>query len=242
MACWPKHSQMECITTGQFEYSAQVPVLLDDEIHLWLLAIEGDVPPRAISALAHAHLGRLLQAYAGNDGSPPSIGRGEHGKPFVIEAGYPHFNLSHAGRCVVFGFSRTLEIGVDVETFRRRRAPLSLAERFFAAEETRVLAALDVSQLDTAFVRLWTSKEAVLKALGRGIAFGLHRLCFSVDADGRLLSIADEAGPVEAWRMCRFEVAGEHVGALAWRGPAQRVRALRMTMPTASALPSSVEC
>lgn len=186
--------------------------------------------PRVISALAHAQLGRLLQAYA-NGAPPPAMARTPHGKPYVLDAGYPHFNLSHAGRCIAFAFSREQELGVDVENIRRRRSSLALAERFFAPAEMHALAALDPAQRDAAFVRLWTGKEAVLKALGRGLAFGLHRLSFSLDdgeSAGALIEITDEAGPLDAWQLCRFEAAEDYAGALAWSGPARPIRALRL--------------
>lgn len=221
---------MQRITNWQAVADEQVPTLLDDEIHLWLLEAEQHLSPRAMSALAHAQLGRLLNAYAARS-SPPAIARTEYGKPYVLDAGYPHFNLSHAGHCIAFAFSRQQELGVDVENVRRRRSSLALAERFFAMEELQALAALEPSERDAAFVRLWTGKEAVLKALGRGLAFGLHRLSFSLDdgaSEGRLVAITDEAGPLDAWQVCRFEAAGDYAGALAWSGPARQIRALRL--------------
>jgi 4'-phosphopantetheinyl transferase len=236
---------MEHITIGQIEACAEVPALASDEIHLWLMALEGAIPPRAISGYARAQLGRFLRAYAADCEQPPSISRNDYGKPFVLEAGYPYFNLSHAGRFIAFAFSRTQDIGVDVEAFRRRRAPLLLAERFFSPDETKALATLDSSQLDNAFVRLWTGKEAVLKALGRGIAFGLERLSFRVTGDGiggELISIAEEAGPVDAWQLCRFDADHEHCGALAWRGAAQKVRAMRVMSPVSLSYPVQLEC
>jgi 4'-phosphopantetheinyl transferase len=221
---------MQQIAVHAFEPSHDIPPLADDEIHLWLSLAPQAVKPRALSALAHAELGRLLQAYAGVD-RPPAIARGEHGKPYALDMGFPQFNLSHSGQCIVFAFARDQEIGVDVEALRRRHSPIALAERFFAAEEVRALAALDPSEQGAAFVRLWTCKEAVLKALGRGIAFGLDRLCFSLDASqmpGSLQYIADEAGLPADWQLCRFDPAPGHIGALAWRGQPRRVRTFRL--------------
>ena len=75
-------------------------------------------------------------------------------------------------------------------------------------------------------------KEAVLKALGRGLAFGLDRLRFELDGnDPRALAdIAAEAGAVAEWQVTRFDAGHDHAGALAWRGPPLRVRALRATL------------
>ena len=94
-----------------------------------------------------------------------------------------------------------------------------------------VLATLPEALQDTAFYSLWTCKEAVLKAQGRGIAFGLHRLSFEMRGDdGRVLDLAQidaEAGAAARWQLCRFTPAHGGFGALAWQGPALPVRGFR---------------
>ena len=219
---------MQRIAANDFEIHDAPPALADDEVHLWLIDRPAGLSPRAVSVAAHAEVGRLLMAYAGAD-SPPSLARDTHGKPYVLDASYPHFNLSHGGQRIAIAFSRKHPVGVDVEALQRRHSPLDLAERFFAGDEARALAAFDAREQPDAFVNLWTCKEAVLKALGRGLAFGLDRLRFDFDGiDPRsLVAIADEAGAVGEWQVMRFDAGSGHAGALAWRGPRLRVRALR---------------
>lgn len=205
-----------------------VEALPNGEIHLWLSLIADATAPREIAARAREDLLHLLQIYSGQ-GMPPTIDHGEHGKPYVKAPGFPHFNLSHSGRCIVLAFSRDQELGVDVEraSARRRHAPLELARRFFAAEESTALALLDASQLNTAFMHLWTCKESVLKALGHGLSFGLDRLQFALDENGApasLQSIAGEAGNPEEWQIHRFAAAFDHIGSLAWRGSPRLIR------------------
>lgn len=222
----------DALALRDFAVADAVAPLQPGEVHLWVWRARQAFPPREVSALARAELGRLLRDYAGVAEAPP-IERGEHGKPFVSASGFPRFNLSHSGRCVVFAFSAGHDIGVDVEALGRRHSPLELATRFFAAEETAALAALDEGEQGAAFMRLWTSKEAVLKALGHGLSFGLHRLRFALEEGGGtgLQAIAAEAGTPAEWRLHRFEPAPGHAGALAWRGPDQRVRAFRLRRP-----------
>lgn len=204
--------------------------LAPGEVHLWLWQTEQPFPPRQVSAMAQNALGRLLQAYGGAGAAPPIL-RGEHGKPFVAETGFPHFNLSHSGCCVVFAFARDQEIGVDVEMISRRHSSLELARRFYAAEEAAALGALAEGEREAAFMRLWTGKEAVLKALGQGLSFGLHRVRFAIEPDSpemALQDIAPEAGRRQDWQLKRFEPAPGHAGALAWRGPPLQVRPFRL--------------
>jgi 4'-phosphopantetheinyl transferase len=213
----------------EFEAAPDDLDLSADEVHLWLWQPARPVPPREVSRCANEQLNGLLHRYAG--AAPPALQRGEHGKPYTTAVGFPHFNLSHGGQCMLFAFSRQQELGVDVDTLARRHTPLELARRFFAEEESRALEKLDASSQGPAFMRLWTGKEAVLKALGLGLSFGLHRLHFELDDQGRagrLKAIDAEVGAVEDWQLHRFEPVPGHVAALAWRGPALRVRAFRM--------------
>src|SRR3546814_6405959 len=58
--------------------------------------------------------------------------------------------------------------GIDLERQRPRARALEIAERYFSADEAAALAALPAADRSVAFLELWTAKEAVLKALGRG--------------------------------------------------------------------------
>ena len=209
-----------------------IPALEAGEIHLWLWRLSEPVAPRLLTSLARRELVRLLQGYAESDRTP-LFERGEHGKPFVAAAEFPHFNISHGGDCVAFAFCRDQELGVEVEraSMRRGHAALDLATRFFAADETAALAQLGEVERERAFLHLWTCKEAVLKALGHGLSFGLDRLRFSLDGNGKpesLLSIADAAGCPAEWQIHRFAAGSKHVGSLAWRGPKKPIRSFRM--------------
>lgn len=217
---------MHRIAANDFETVRGVPALADDEVHLWLVERPPALSPRALSAAAHAEAGRLLMAYAGI-AAPPAIARDAHGKPYVLDAGHPDFNLSHGGERIALAFARGHAVGIDVEALRRRHSSIELARRFFHASEARALAALAEAEREDAFVHLWTCKEAVLKALGRGLAFGLERLRFDFDgSDPRALAeIAVEAGTATEWQVARFDAGAGHAGALAWRGPPLRVRA-----------------
>lgn len=220
---------MRILASTAFETAVGVPALAVDEIHLWLVDVPPAVSPRALSAFAHAELGRLLAIYSGLD-APVAFARNDHGKPHALDADYPQFNLSHGGQRVALAFARKRAIGVDVEAFARRHRSLELAERFFAPGEAHALGALDPHEQQAAFVNLWTCKEAVLKALGRGIAFGLDRLRFDMHGmlPDKLVEIAEEAGAVADWHLLRFDAGSGHVGALAWHGSDLRVRAMRI--------------
>lgn len=203
-----------------------VPALAPDEIHLWRLRGGERLTPRGMSAIAHRHLGRLLSAYAGTE-QPLAIVRGTHGKPAAPDAGGIEFNLSHSGCHVLIAFARGQALGVDVEAVDgRHRSIMAIAQRFFAPEEAAALARLDETERRLAFLRLWTCKEAVLKALGSGLHFGLDRLRFALDAAGTPQTVRSVGtdGAAGDWQLQRWEAPGQTVAALAWQGPPRRLR------------------
>ena len=127
-------------------------------------------------------------------------------------------NWSHSGSGLLIGLGEDLQIGVDVERVRPRPRALALALRFFASEESRWLAGLPAAEQEIAFLRLWCAKEAVLKAHGRGLAFGLNRLAFA-ERDGALRLVHCERllGRPDDWSVREFAPAAEYRAAIAWR-------------------------
>ncbi|MDR2012983.1 MAG: 4'-phosphopantetheinyl transferase superfamily protein [Rhodanobacter sp.] len=209
-----------------FQSCADVPALGDAEIHVWSACVEG-ASPRAIAKAAHALLERLLRGYT-PDGTVPRIERGPHGKPFAPDWPDLEFNLSHAGPQVLLAFARRQALGVDIEA-ETRRFSAGLARRFFAPRETAALERLPEPLRHTAFLHLWTHKEALLKALGVGLHFGLDRIEFALDENGSVSSLhncAPAAGHVDTWRFQRLAPGPGLIAALAWQGAARPVRAL----------------
>lgn len=190
--------------------------LRDDEIHVWRLGYRRE--------LGRAPMRALLAAYLGESPESLMLIDGEHGRPALAA---PHdslaFNWSHSGDRALLAIARGVAPGIDLERWRTRTRALEIAQRFFCAEEAAALAMLDAEQLTSAFLDLWTAKEAVLKALGRGIAFGLDRLRFAVPPAAPGLLWLDEDDAVQ-WQLQRLPTDGEFVATLAWRGAPRRIR------------------
>ena len=177
-------------------------------------------------------LRRLLASYLDCVIGQVRMERDEHGKPRLVEAPL-EFNLSHSGGRLLVALSRAQSLGVDLETPRRDRPVLELARRWFDPLEATALAALPEAERQATFLRQWSCKEAVLKALGRGIGFGLDRVAFDMDAAGntlRLRRLDGESTPA-AWHIVRLHPATGCVGALAWRGLARTIRAWVVSPP-----------
>lgn len=208
--------------------------LAADAVHLWLLPLAGADGPaaaQAATARANAFLCETLGRYVDRELSTGDFVRGEHGKPALRESGGLAFNLTHCAHAAIVAIADGVEIGVDVEPVGGRARPYAaLARRYFCPEEADYVAAQPPESMQKAFVDLWTAKEAVLKATGRGIAFGLDRLRFATGADGvgALAAIDAPAAPATAWQVHALQPAPTLVGAVAWRGTARRIAAFRV--------------
>lgn len=156
---------------------------------------------------------------------PPAaltIARDGHGRPY-LDAGTHRVDLnwSHSGERLFAACADRVRLGVDIELLRPRPKALALARRFFAPEETAALTALvdDPAALQQAFTRLWCAKEAVLKAHGRGLSFGLEKVRFVLDSGGlpQLVACDPALGPPADWRLDAWTLEPGYWATLAWR-------------------------
>ena len=189
-----------------------------DEIHVWRL--------RRPRGAKREPLLALLAGYLGIAPAAVQLAAGEHGRPALdpVHGDTLDFNWSHSGEQALVAVARGIAPGIDLEQRRTRANTLEIAQRFFTAGEASWLGTLDEDERRTAFLELWTAREAVLKAQGRGLAFGLDRLAFRREAAaGLVLQWLDGEDPA-AWQLRRLDVGTEAFAALAWRGAPRRIR------------------
>jgi 4'-phosphopantetheinyl transferase len=86
------------------------------------------------------------------------------------------FNMSHSHELALCAVSLGKEVGIDVEYLRPMPEAESLAKRFFAESEYALIQALPIKEQAHAFFRLWTAKEAYLKATGQGLGHPLEQV------------------------------------------------------------------
>ena len=151
------------------------------------------MPPRA-DALDQAR--RWLEAFSIDANG---LQRDARGRP-RLPAGAGDISWSHSAGRLLMAYTPQGVIGVDVEASARSSRALPIARRYFAPAEADALAALDDATRQQAFLRLWCAKEAVLKAAGCGIAFGLHRVAFDVaGATPRMTQCDPALGNPDDW-------------------------------------------
>ncbi len=156
---------------------------------------------------------------------PPAaltIARDDRGRPY-LNAGTHRVDLnwSHSGERLIAACADGIRLGVDIEWLRPRPKALATARRYFDPGETAALEALaaDPVALEAAFTRLWCAKEAVLKAHGHGLSFGLEKLRFVLDPVGlpQLVACDPALGAPRDWRVDAWSPEPGYWATLAWR-------------------------
>lgn len=147
---------------------------------------------------------------------------GPHGKPSLSgdHGAQLEFNVSHTGDVALIAVAAGRTLGVDVEALDRRVNRDELAARFFSPQECQAYFALDESQRVAAFYRIWTCKEAYLKAIGAGLSFPLGKFSVSAAPDEPPGLLAVEGAPEETsrWSFVAIDVGDELAAALAVEG------------------------
>ncbi len=91
------------------------------------------------------------------------------GKPVFINCPEIKFNISHAGHYAVAAFSDEFEPGIDIESSLRISSGI-IYSFFSEGERNMILSAPDDVSKRLMFGRIWTVREAFMKATGLGLA------------------------------------------------------------------------
>lgn len=192
--------------------AAPAPDWAFDGVRVWRLSHrQGTHGEAAVRAL----LGKTFRLPA--DAVP--LARDARGRPQLHAPLAGHdCNWSHSGQRLLLALGEGLRLGIDVELIRPRPRVAALAERYFHPDEAAWLRAQPDDARLPAFVRLWCAKEAVLKAHGEGIAFGLEKLRFG-EHDGRLRldGCVPALGTPADWALHEWAPEPGYRAALAWR-------------------------
>ncbi len=176
-----------------------------------------------------ARLRQCLSLATGIRASEIEIEVSASGKPFL--AGKAHssgvqFNVSHTDGLAMIAITRGQPVGIDVESLKQSIQHTYLAQNYFSVKEKNTIAALPSEQVPASFFACWTRKEAVLKAIGIGIAYGLDS--FDVTTEPEITrcrtELQTENGSVDSWCVETLPCGAGFVGALAYQKQAVEIR------------------
>jgi 4'-phosphopantetheinyl transferase len=170
--------------------------LSDGDVHLWYASLDqfetGPLLHTTLSADEQAERGSFLRErdwrryvvgrsllrvilgrYLGIAPGEIRIAYDCHGKPSLEgprNVRRLRFNLSHSKGSALYAVTLDREIGVDLECVSVIPEIGQIADRFFSKQERALIHALRGVRKYKAFFRIWTQREALLKAGGQGLS------------------------------------------------------------------------
>ncbi|MGW7077323.1 4'-phosphopantetheinyl transferase family protein [Streptomyces sp. NPDC054866] len=160
--------------------------------------------------IAHAAARIIIGERLGRAPASVRITRGRWGKPVVAGVEQPHFSLSHSGEMALLALAPR-PVGVDVELARASLDVMRLARRFFPEEERELV---ERGGHD-AFTRLWTRKEACVKAAGGRLTQGMGLPVAHTGPQATTRQPGALPGP---WRVADLLLPEGYAGAVAMLG------------------------
>jgi 4'-phosphopantetheinyl transferase len=136
---------------------------------------------------------------------------GSHGKPSLVDSDL-QFNVSHSHDAGMIAVARGREVGCDIERIEPKFADDQIPERFFSPNEVAALRLLPKADQHRAFFRIWTRKEAFIKACGLGMSLPLDSFDVTLGDEALLLHGAD------GWSVRAVEAPRGYEAAVVARG------------------------
>lgn len=191
---------------------------------VWLVELDGeDTTGRAVDLLPAAEVDRLalvvgphrehrfraqaalrvLVARAtGHTPRAVPLERGPRGKPALAGGAGPHVSLAHSGAFAAVALTAAGPVGVDIEQPRPVPDAAGLARTVMSTREFDRWRGQPAATATDALLRAWTWKEAVLKALGVGLA-GDVRAVTARYGEGQpvIETLPPDAGPAARWTL-----------------------------------------
>lgn len=169
-----------------------------------------------------------LSRYANIDPHHWRFARNPYGRPFVSTSHkIPklRFNISHTRGLVVCAISSNPELGIDAECIDPIPEIDTIANHVFLPEEIDQLQRVEKNEKHAEFFKLWTLKEAYIKARGLGLHLPLTGFGFDIAAANPRIFFSNPGdGNPKRWGFRHFRTQPNCVLSLALATPCHLLR------------------
>lgn len=149
----------------------------------------------------------------------------EFGKPFFEQFENLQFNLTHSHDKAILAISNA-SVGVDIEYIRPIDDILEFSSRFFTEQEKDDVSGRSGDDQLKRFYQIWTGKEALIKATGKGLSYDLSS--FSIQSSCPPFIVFhnrnQKNGPNESWNLHFIDNWNEYTGACVYAGITKAIR------------------
>ncbi len=158
-------TELDPAGNGWQEHSRELPANEQERTHSYRYAAD-----RFRFAKCRLLLRGVTACWQGISTQEVAFRHGKNGKPFLVQSLGIQFNISHTRGCAVLALCHDHEIGIDIEDTGRRTDIDGVAGKVFTRREREMLMQLHKNEKRRHFFRLWTAKESLMKATGRGFS------------------------------------------------------------------------
>jgi 4'-phosphopantetheinyl transferase len=128
-----------------------------------------------------------------------------YGKP-RLKTKSPFFNISSSFNWAVYAVAYVRRVGVDIEKIRAFGEMGLIARRLFSAAEYEHFNSVTENKKQGLFFKYWTRKEAIIKAIGRGLSIPLDTFDVSINADEPVRQVEMRAGKGKIFRWIIYDL------------------------------------
>lgn len=161
---------------------------------------------RDVYVAAHGMLRQVLSEATGQPAQQLSFQENPWGKPALSDLHRDfYFSISHSSDRFLVALSRTGPVGVDIEKIADD-APYDIADQIMTPGEQSLLMRIPAQDRRQTFYDLWARKEAVAKAIGRGldIDFRTIEVCNGMNCDLAHAVVGDTSAAEANWNIMRL--------------------------------------
>ena len=177
--------------------------------------------------VTRAILRKLLKGYLGSVQSKNILfEQTKYGKPYLhhsMNITNIKFNLSHSNDCIVYVFSKNIDVGIDIEYINKDLIIDDIVEHCCSNQEQIELQKLFNDNKYAYFYKLWVIKEALVKAMGLGLSFDLRQMHINF-AENKLINAINVIDSSKlCWTLDMFSTYNGYYSAFAAKNPIKRV-------------------
>lgn len=145
--------------------------------------------------LSRLLLRRILAGHLQRPADHLALACNPYGKPMLDPPGQAglEFNISHSHGRLLIAVCQGFPVGIDIEKIDYAIDPILMAQNGLLNEDLEQLQAAAVNDRHDLFFRLWTRREAYLKALGKGFLAVSEKVSKADTGNGILIRKAHDS-------------------------------------------------
>ena len=143
------------------------------------------------------------------------IRKKEGGKPYMLKIPFRdglivEFNTSYCQNMMLIGINPTGDIGVDIEKIEF--FDKILMHDYFSENEKKSVLMLPLEKQNKMCYKIWTAKEAFLKAIGSGLSVSLD--CVEVEFRQDFFSVKNIQKKYQSWNGRIYQIENKYICAV----------------------------